>query len=309
MRDLQFDDMHLFARVAELGTLSAVARERDVPVSQVSRSLSRIEKTCGARLIHRSTHGLSLTPEGQTFRDYCARMIGTLDELEGEFAGKSADVSGLVRVASSTVIAQYQVVPSLAGLSARHPLLRVELEVGDRLLDMARDGIDIAIRTVSNLPGTVIARQIGTLGRGLYASPGYVAAHGLPRNIDALREHRLIANNAVTTLNEWPFRVNGKPRIFTAEGHWRTNDTNMAAAMVLNGLGIGRLATLVGDVLVQQGLLVRVLENCVDPQPAPVYAVTAGTRHRLPKIKACVDYWAEWFASNSGREAVKAKAA
>jgi DNA-binding transcriptional LysR family regulator len=76
--------------------------------------------------------------------------------------------------------------------------------------------------------------------------------------------------------------------------------------MVLNGLGIGRLATLVGDVLVQQGLLVPVLPNCVDPQPSPVYAVTAGTRHRLPKIKACVDYWAEWFAGNSGRESAKA---
>jgi DNA-binding transcriptional LysR family regulator len=306
MRDLQFDDMHLFARVAELGTLSAVARERDVPVSQVSRSLSRIEKACGARLIHRSTHGLSLTPEGQTFRDYCVRMIDTLDELEGEFAGKSADVAGLVRVAASTVIAQYQVVPSLAGLAARHPRLRIELEVGDRLLDMARDGVDIAIRTVSNLPGTVIARQIGTLGRGLYASPAYAAAHGLPKNIDALLEHRLITNNTVTTLNQWPFRVSGKPRVVTAEGHWRTNDTNMAATMVLNGLGIGRLATLVGDVLVQQGLLVPVLPNCVDPQPSPVYAVTAGTRHRLPKIKACVDYWAEWFAGNSGRESAKA---
>ena len=74
MRDLQFDDMHLFTRVVELGTLSAVARERDVPVSQISRSLSRIEKACGSRLIHRSTHGLSLTAEGQTFNTYCGRM-------------------------------------------------------------------------------------------------------------------------------------------------------------------------------------------------------------------------------------------
>src|SRR5215210_8130871 len=86
MRDLQFDDMHLFARVAELGTLSAVARERDVPVSQISRSLARIEKSCGARLIHRSTHGLSLTAEGETLLAYGRRILGTLDELEGEFA-------------------------------------------------------------------------------------------------------------------------------------------------------------------------------------------------------------------------------
>src|SRR4051812_32699126 len=108
MRDLQFADMHLFARVAELGTLSAVARERDAPVSQVSRNLARIEKACGARLIHRSTHGLSLTNEGQTFFDYCKRLLGTLDELEGEFASQSGEPSGTVCVAASTVVAQYQ---------------------------------------------------------------------------------------------------------------------------------------------------------------------------------------------------------
>lgn len=295
MRDLQFDDMHLFARVAELGTLSAVARERDVPVSQVSRSLARIEKACGARLIHRSTHGLSLTAEGQTFRDYCTRMTLTLDELEGEFASKSREVSGLVRVAASTVVAQYQLVPSLAGLGERHPRLRVELEVGDRLLDMARDGIDIAVRTVGSLPDTVVARQIGSLGRALYAAPAYAKAHGLPSHPDELADHRLITNSAVPMLNQWPFVVKGKPVVVIAEGRWRTNDTNMAATMVLQGLGIGRLATLVGDVLVARKLLVPVLGQHVDPRPVPVYAVIASGRHRLPKIKACVDYWAEWF--------------
>ncbi len=295
VRDLQFNDMHLFARVAELGTLSAVARERDAPVSQISRTLSRIEKACGARLIHRSTRGLSLTAEGHTFREYCIRMIGALDELEGEFANGAGEVKGLVRVAASTVVAHYQLVPSLIGLSARHPQLRVELEVGDRLMDMARDGIDIAIRTASTLPDTVVAREIGTLGRALYAAPSYVAAHGLPVQPEGLRDHRLVTNSAVPMLNQWPFLCNGKSSIFIAEGHWRTNDTNMAATMVLEGLGIGRLATLVGDALAQQKLLVPVLTTFVDRGPVPVYAVTAGGRHRLPKIRACIDYWAEWL--------------
>src|SRR5438128_12024680 len=103
MRSLQFDEMALYARVAELGSLSAVARERDVPVSQVSRALSRIEKTCGARLIHRSTHGLALTAEGETFLGYCQRLTGTLEALEGEFAVQAREARGLVRVAASTV--------------------------------------------------------------------------------------------------------------------------------------------------------------------------------------------------------------
>lgn len=296
MRNLQFDEMALFARVAELGSLSAVARERDVPVSQVSRTLSRLETACGARLMHRSTHGLSLTDEGRTFLEYSRRALATVEELEGAFAERAGEPSGIVRVAASTVVAQYRLVPSLHGLAQRHPRLQVELEVGDRLLDMARDGVDISIRTAVSLPDTVVARQIGTLGRALYAAPAYVQAHGLPRRPDELAAHTLITNNTVTMLNDWPFRVDGEAWIYPAQGHWRTNDTNMAATMVLQGLGIGRLATLVGDVLQAQGLLVPVLPEFVDPRPVPVYAVTAGTRHRLPKIKACLDYWTEWFA-------------
>jgi len=303
MNQLAFDDLLLFARVAALGTLSAVARERDVPVSQVSRSLSRIEETCGARLIHRSTHGLSLTAEGQTFLGYCRRIAGTLEELEGEFASSARAPSGVVRVAASTVIAQYQIVPSLPGLSERHPQLRVELEVSDRLVDMARDGIDIAIRTATTLADTVVARQLGSLGRALYAAPGYLAQAGTPGHPDELRQHRLITNSAATQLNDWPFVVDGQPWRLAAEGYWRCNDTGLAANMVLRGLGIGRMATLVAEPLVREGRLVPVLPSFIDDQPAAVYAVTASTRQRLPKIKACIDYWAQWFGGAAERTA------
>jgi len=297
MQDLGFDDLSLFARVAALGTLSAVARERDVPVSQVSRSLSRIEQACGARLIHRSTHGLALTDEGETFLDYCHRLTSTLETLQGEFASKAGEASGLVRVAASTVIAHYQLLPSLSGLGRRHPRLRVELDVSDRLVDMARDGIDIAIRSTSLLPETMVARQIGTLGRALYASPAYVAEHGAPAHPDELRRHRLITNSAVAVLNQWPFIVEGRRIKLAAEGHWRANDTGLAADMVVQGLGIGRLSTIAAVPLVRTRQLVPVLAEYVDPQTLPVYAVYATARQRLPKIKACVDYWTEWFSA------------
>jgi DNA-binding transcriptional LysR family regulator len=295
MDGLGFDDLKLFARVASLGTLSAVARERDVPVSQVSRALSRIEKACGARLIHRSTHGLALTVEGETFLDYCLRLTGTLDELEGDFASKSREASGRVRIAASSVVAQYLLLPSLGGLAERHPKLRIDLEVGDRLIDLAREGIDIAIRTATALNETMVAREIGSLGRALYAAPAYAAAVGLPAHPSELAQHRLVSNTAVPHLNHWPFVIDGHPATIVAEGDWRTNDTGMAANLVVEGLGIGRLGTLAADPLVREGRLVPVLAEFVDLQRVPIYAVTATARQRLPKIRACIDYWAEWI--------------
>lgn len=91
-----------------------------------------------------------------------------------------------------------------------------------------------------------MARQIGTLGRALYAAPSYAQAHGLPAAVGDLAAQRLVTNNTVPSLNDWPFVVDGAPQRFAAQGQWRANDTGMAAAMVLEGLGIGRLATLVG---------------------------------------------------------------
>jgi DNA-binding transcriptional LysR family regulator len=298
MKDLAFDDLQLFARVAALGTLSAAARERNVPVSQISRTLARIEKTCGARLIHRSTHGLALTAEGETFLAYCRRLTDTLDELEGEFSSQSRQASGRVRVAASTVVAEYLLLPSLQSLADRYPGVGVDLLVDDRQIDMAHEGIDIAIRTGNPTSENVVARQIGTLGRRLYAAPGYLDTHGRPEIPEDLARHRLVTNSAVTMLNRWPFNVDGNAQTYTADGHWRSGHTGITAQMVLQGLGIGRLASLVGEPLVRQGLLEPVLPTLVDEQPSPIYAITLSNRQRLPKIKACIDHWAQWFERN-----------
>ncbi len=301
MRQLSFDDLTLFVRVTLLGSLSAAARERDVPVSQVSRALSRIEKACGARLLHRSTHGLSPTAEGVTFLDYCQRIVAALESLEGDFADRARAPGGLVRVAASTVVARYLILPGLAALNERHPGLRVQLEVSDTLADLTRDGIDIAIRTAASLPDTMVARRIGTLGRALYAAPSYVRRAGLPATPADLHAHRLVTNSAATHLNDWPFVEPNRGAVVAADGFWRTNDTGMAAAMVLEGLGIGRLATIVAAPLVEQGLLVPVLPDAVDVHPVPIHAVTASARHRLPKVKACIDYWVESMAVRASR--------
>jgi DNA-binding transcriptional LysR family regulator len=301
MDGLAFDDLKLFARVAALGTLSAVARERDVPVSQVSRALTRIEKTCGARLIHRSTHGLALTVEGESFLEHSRRIAGLLESLEAEFATRSREASGLVRVAASTVVAQYLLLPSLQGLNARHPRLRVELEVSDRLVDMARDGIDIAIRTGSAQSEALVARPIGGLTRALYAAPAYVRRHGLPRQPDDLMRHRLIGNTTSAALNRWAWRGGGKSdNEFIVQGHTRTDNTAVVVALAQQGVGIARIVDLVAQPLVKIGALVPVLPEHFSTKPVPMFAVMLQERHRLPKIRACIDHWAQWMAQHHG---------
>lgn len=295
MPSLDFDAMRLFLRVTELGTLSAVARERNVPVSQVSRALQRIEAAYGVRLIHRSTHGLSLTPEGLVFQSRCREITASLDELDAEFASQSAEASGLVRISSSAVIAEHLLVPGLAGLQARHPKLRIELLVDDRIIDMARDGIDIAIRTGKPVSETLVLRRLGLLRRRLYASPQYLREHGTPTTADELRQHRLIANSTHASLNVWKLKDARGQQTLVADGPVRSDNTAVLAAMALQGLGITRIVTVVGEPLAAQGRLVQLLPGLLDEGTVPLSAAMLAERHRLPKIRACIDYWAEWL--------------
>jgi DNA-binding transcriptional LysR family regulator len=296
MADLSFDDLRLFARVAALGTLSAVARERNVPVSQISRGLQRIEATYSTQLILRTTHGLSLTPEGEVLHAYALRILGEVDALDAEFDHTRTRVTGLVRVSMSTVIAQHLMVDSLPALHARHPELRVDFRVDDALIDMAREGIDIAIRTGEPQTDTLVMRRLGLLHRRLYASPSYLQTRGTPQSVDDLRSHDLITHSQHEHLNIWPTQDDTP---FRASGPFSSDNAATMTSMAIAGLGIARIPSLVAAPLVAQGKLQSVLIDQINDTPTTVSAFMLAGRHRLPKIRACIDHWAQWLHNTS----------
>ncbi|MEO6292165.1 MAG: LysR family transcriptional regulator [Burkholderiaceae bacterium] len=289
LHHLRLDDLVLFSRVAELGTLSAAARERDIPVSQVTRTLNRIETDCGARLLHRTTHGLSLTDEGDTFLAYCRQMQDQMVELSSELSGKISGPSGWVRVTASALIAQAVIGPSLMGLYARHPDVRIDINADDRMADMARDGIDIAIRSGVLSSDTMVAKQIGSVQRSLYAAPTYLAKAGTPQQVDELINHHLIGNSAIPAGSRWPVKLDSN------RGQTITDNSALVLSLTLGGLGIAQLIDLTARPLVATGQLVPVLAGHFEKPSIPIYAVMLQERHRLPKIRACIDYWAEWI--------------
>jgi DNA-binding transcriptional LysR family regulator len=296
MADLSFDDLRLFARVAALGTLSAVARERNVPVSQISRALQRIEAAYGTQLVLRTTHGLSLTPEGEILKSYTVRILGEVEALDTELGQTRESIAGLVRVSMSAVIAQHLLVDSLPLLHKTHPNLRIDFRVDDALIDMARDSIDIAIRTGEPQTDTFVVRRIGQLTRRLYASPSYVEERGMPLSVDDLRHHALISNSQHDHLNVWQFK-NAPP--VHANGQFSADNTAIVASMTIAGLGISRITSVVAQPLVLQGKLIRVLPNEIDVAPISLSACMPSGRHRLPKIRACIDHWAQWLHNTS----------
>lgn len=284
------DDLALFARIAALGSLSAAARERDIPVSQVTRSLSRLEAACGTRLMHRTTHGLSLTDEGDTLIAHGQHLLNTAEVLGAELQVRKNQPSGWVRVGVSASVAEAVIAPSLPGLYALYPQLHIDIVVDDRLADMARDGIDIAIRTADVHSDLLVARQIGSTGRSLYASPAYLARCGTPQTPDELAHHHLIGNSKAPSMNQWQRQDSQTP--LQVKGQSLTDNSAVMLTLVRHGVGIARLLDIVARPWVQRGELVPLLCETLDVRDIPVYAVMLQERHRLPKIRACVDHWA-----------------
>ncbi len=296
-KHMDFADLHLFLRVAELGSLSGVARERGVPVSQISRAITRLEAQHKIRLLHRSTHGLSLTDEGQTMLDYGKRISTSMQDLADDIA-PSGVLRGTLRVAVSAAMAHYVIAPSLIGLLALHPQLQVELMADDRAVDLAREGADIAIRS-GQIADSLVAREIGRQDRRLYAAPGYLARWGQPSSVADLAQHRLITNSVIPAFNHWPFDSPDavtQPSVFHASGQLRANSTAVMMTMALQGLGIVRGSSVICAPLVKQGLLLPVLADLVHKEVLPIYAVMLAERHRSPKVRAAIDYWLQWFA-------------
>lgn len=294
---MDLSDLHTFTRVVRLGSLSGAAREADVPVSQISRSLARLEALHKVRLLHRSTHALSLTEAGQSLLEHGKRMLESYAQFEADVSD-SAQVAGVVNLGVSPAMAHYVIIPGLASLAKLHPQLSIELHVDDRMVDMAQQGIDLAIRTGDPGSDNLVARKIGVHGRRLYATPGYITAHGMPKSLEDLAQHRLITNSVQPQLNRWPFLIKGQAVTHIARGHYRANSTGIMMSMVLEGLGLVRGNTAICEPLVARGQLVRVMDDMVDCQTVPIQAVMLQERHRAPKIRACIDFFAQWLAQH-----------
>ena len=296
MKNLTLDDFALFTEIAAVHSLSVVARERNVTASQISRALKRIETQCELSLVHRTTHGLSLTNDGEIFLVHAKRILDAQQRLEDGLDTRRRAISGTVRLSVSQLLAEHVLMPKLSQLVELHPELQIELHLDDRLINMAHDAIDVAVRANIAPAETMIARQLAHHGRRLYASPAYLQQNGSPQYPADLASHRLISNLATPSHNQWAFESDGICSNLEVTGHLRVNSSAAVVSLALHGVGIARLNDLVGNCLVAQGRLVPVLPASVVAGTYAIYAVILAERRRAPRIRATVDFLRGCFA-------------
>jgi DNA-binding transcriptional LysR family regulator len=299
--------MAVFARVVEARSFSAAATQLGMSRSAVSKAIAGLEDRLGARLLNRTTRRLALTEIGQAFYERCARIVAEAEEAELAVSRLQATPRGTLRVAAPVSFGTLHLAPALPDFMVRHPDLRVEIDLADRIVDLIEEGYDLALRIAALPDSSLVARRIADNHMVVCAAPSYWRRRGRPSEPRGLARHACITYAYHRTPNEWPFA--GPDGRFTVrvDGPLMSNNGDLSLAAALAGLGVVMLPCFLCGSDLAAGRLEQVLGEWMPP-PTGIHAVYPPGRHLSAKVRAFVDFLVERFGPQPAWDAARQEA-
>jgi DNA-binding transcriptional LysR family regulator len=234
------NDVALFVDVVRAESFTAVAKTRGVPVSTVSRRISRLEGRLDTRLLERTTRHLHLTDVGRSYFQHAERALEQLGEGTQLVRTFHVAPHGRVRITAPTGFGT-MLATNLAPYLATYRDVTIDLELTDRRVDIVQEGFDLAVRTGRIADSELVARKIFETSRAMFASREYLASHGRPKRLADLAKHDLIASQATTSGAVWELYTHGKRHRVTFKPRLVVNDMTSARSAVAAGIGIALL--------------------------------------------------------------------
>jgi DNA-binding transcriptional LysR family regulator len=295
--------MRVFCEVASSGSFSATADKLDMSRAMVTRYVSELESWLNARLLQRTTRSVTLTDAGEQCLRRSQQMLALMENIEEETRSDDAELRGQLRLTCSTSFAFGHLARVISKFLAQHPLLKIDLHVGDGTVNLVEARIDLAIRISSEPDPLLIARPLAICDSVLVAAPSYVQQAGLPQHPQDLPAHRCLSH-ANYGRNTWRF-VRGDERRdkggddsvqIDITSHFSANDATVLLQAVLAGAGITLLPTYLMDDHLDKGALQIILPEWTAP-PMTIYALFPSRRHLSPAVRALLDFLVAEFAS------------
>jgi DNA-binding transcriptional LysR family regulator len=285
----RFTAMATFVRVAELGSLSAAARELGLTQPAVSQQVAALERHLRTRLLNRSTRKLTLTASGETYLTRVRQILDEVGEVEDDLLSLSSELKGSLRVQAPSGIGQKYLAPLIVNFQCRHPGLTVELILDDHVADLVEEDVDVAFRLGALSSPSLVARRLGSVSRILVASPGYVAAHGSPATPDELARHGHVRFSWTPAGEHLPLIGPQGPVTIEVRSSFRANNSFVLVEALRSGLGVGGAQLPLVQDLLESGELVRVMQDYAYP-PMDLHAVYASRRFVPRKVRALVEH-------------------
>lgn len=285
----ELKQLETFVSVVNLGSLSAVARKEEVVPAVIGRRLNSLEHRLGVRLLIRTTRSIALTQEGNAFYENCQRILQDLREAESLVASNSARASGHLHLLAPATYGRLFVAPHIAGFLSQHPDVRITLDLSDRIVDLARERIDCAIRISDMEDSSLVAVRLAEIRRVVVASPSYLARRGAPAAPADLERHECLSLMGDSQIRGWIFKVDGQQIKHKVRGTMECNDGTVLRQWALQGLGLAwRPFWEVKDDLAE-GRLVRVLDQ-FSSNDDPVYAVVSQRKYLPNRVRLFIEH-------------------
>lgn len=290
MKRDSLDDLKMFALVADHRSFREAATQLGRTPSALSHAMRQLEERLGLRLLHRTTRSVSLTDAGlrllERLRPALLEISGAIEDLNEQ---RSRPL-GRLRIYANHTAALAVVAPVWGRFLASYPDVHLELDVGERPIDIVAAGFDAGIGPRDRAPNDMIAVQVTLpLKMAVVAAPSYFARRGMPRTPEDLARHSCIQHRlADGSLLEWPFERGGKLRKVAVKGPVTVTNTDLAMRAAVDGLGVAYIARAYADPFLRSGQLVEVLTESL-PWFEGFFLYYAGHRRVPVALRAFID--------------------
>jgi DNA-binding transcriptional LysR family regulator len=288
--------LEVFAKVANCGSLSAAARSMGLSQTMVTKHLAAVESRLGAKLFHRTTRRLSITEAGRSYLEASERILADIEAADAAIAADRVEARGLLRLNAPVVFGTRQIAPLLAEFAQRYPRVTVELGLNDRLVDLAEEGWDLAIRIGNLRDSSLVARRIAPCRTVVCAAPAYLKARGTPRKVDDLLAHNCLGYTlSQSGAGRWTFGRQAELSI-QITGDLRANNGDALRSAAVAGQGIIYQPTFIVADDLREGKLTALVLDHPTSELLGVHAVYLPDRHAPAKVRAFIDFIATRFA-------------
>lgn len=293
----RFTSLQVFAKVAASGSLSAAGRDMGLSQTMVTKHIAALESRHGVKLFHRTTRRLSITEAGQNYLESVERILGEIEAADASIAADRFEPRGMLRLNAPVSFGSHQIAPLLAEFSKRYPRAQVELGLNDRLVDLAEEGWDLAVRIGTLDDSSLVARRIAPCRTVLAASPSYLVASGTPKTVSELGEHNCLGYTLSrgTGADRWSFGQRGEVTV-KVSGTLRANNGDALRAAAIAGEGIIYQPTFIIADDILAGTLVPLKLDQPTVELGGVYAVYLPDRNPPAKVRAFIDFLVERFS-------------
>lgn len=288
--------MSVFRCVVDCGSFARASAKLGISTTSASRHVNDLEQAIGVKLLHRSPRQISLTEAGCHYYGRCCQHLDDIAATELSLSHEALVMEGPLRLTAPCSFTQAFLGEHLARFVERFPMIQTEVLFSDRLVDLAEDAVDVALRITRAVPDMYVARPLAVIRTALCASPAYLARCGMPATPEELRQHNCIGYTNRTVGNSWVLRREGQEYAIPTSGNFRSNSGDMNRTAALAGQGIVCEPLFIVGHDLATGRLQRVLPD-YDTIPTQLQAIYLPINRSCPRIRALIDFVVDALAA------------